>query len=103
MPVPGDAGRPSRRVPSWENKSRFSTIEDYSKFAKKRFSAAESTERYHYVLTTVKEGKEKGAGLVGIELDSGKADRQILFHERSLTTRSTSSPDVCSTSRTRRS
>jgi hypothetical protein len=35
-----------------------------------------------YVLTTVREGKEKGAGLVGIRMDTGRGERQILFKDK---------------------
>ncbi len=58
------------------------SIADYSNFAGKRFSAAAGTQAYYYVLTNVKEGEEKGAGIVGINLDTGKADRQVLLQEK---------------------
>jgi outer membrane protein assembly factor BamB len=58
------------------------SIADYSSYASKRYSAAGETERYYYVLTNIEEGKEKGAGIVGVNLDSGKADRQVLLKEK---------------------
>ncbi len=33
-------------------------------------------------MTTVREGKEKGAGLVGVQMETGKSDRQILFKDK---------------------
>jgi len=58
------------------------SIADYSNYAGKRFSAASASERYVYILTNVKEGEEKGAGIVGVNLDTGKADRQVMFKEK---------------------
>jgi len=58
------------------------SIADYSSFASKRWSAAEGAGKYYYVLTNVTQGKEKGAGIVGVNLDTGKADRQVLFEEK---------------------
>jgi outer membrane protein assembly factor BamB len=54
----------------------------YEKFVSKRYSAAKATGNYAYVLTTVRSGKEKGAGLVGVQMDTGKGDRQILFKDK---------------------
>jgi outer membrane protein assembly factor BamB len=58
------------------------SIADYSNYASKRYAAAGETDRYYYVLTNIAEGKEKGAGIVGVNLDTGKADRQVLFDEK---------------------
>jgi outer membrane protein assembly factor BamB len=54
----------------------------YGEYAGKRYSAAGSSLSHAYILTNVKEGEEKGAGLVGVNLDSGKGDRQILFKDK---------------------
>jgi outer membrane protein assembly factor BamB len=58
------------------------SIASYSDYTSKRYSAAGETDRYYYVLTNIEEGKEKGAGIVGVNLDTGKADRQVLFKEK---------------------
>jgi hypothetical protein len=54
----------------------------YEQFVSKRYSAAKAVGNYAYVLTTVREGKEKGAGLIGVHMESGKGDRQILFKDK---------------------
>jgi len=54
----------------------------YEQFVSKRYSATKATGNYVYVLTTVKEGKEKGAGLVGIQMETGRDERQILFKDK---------------------
>jgi hypothetical protein len=33
-------------------------------------------------MTTVREGREKGAGLVGVHMGTGRGDRQILFKDK---------------------
>lgn len=59
-----------------------SSIASYSNYASKRFSAASASEQYAYILTNVKDGEAKGAGVVGVNLDTGKADRQVVFKEK---------------------
>jgi outer membrane protein assembly factor BamB len=67
---------------TWANNQRSAAIKNYSTFASKRFTATSSTNRYVYVLTEVQAGKEKGAGIVGVDMNSGKSDRQILFKDK---------------------
>jgi hypothetical protein len=66
----------------WANSNRVGALVAYEQFVSKRYSAAKATGNYAYVLTTVKEGKEKGAGLVGVHMESGRGDRQILFKDK---------------------
>lgn len=73
------AGTASNR---WANSNRVNALVAYEKFVSKRYSAAQAVGNYAYVLTTVKEGKEKGAGLIGVHMESGKGDRQILFKDK---------------------
>lgn len=73
------AGTASNR---WANSNRVDALVAYEKFVSKRYSAAKATGNYAYVLTTVREGKEKGAGLVGVHMESGRGDRQILFKDK---------------------
>ncbi|HLM59089.1 MAG TPA: PQQ-binding-like beta-propeller repeat protein [Pyrinomonadaceae bacterium] len=73
------AGTASNR---WANSNRVNALVAYEQFVSKRHSAAKAVGNYAYVLTTVKEGKEKGAGLVGVHMESGKGERQILFKDK---------------------
>ncbi|MBC7932164.1 MAG: PQQ-binding-like beta-propeller repeat protein [Rubrivivax sp.] len=66
----------------WANKQRVSSLVAYEQFVSKRYSATKATGNYVYVLTTVREGKEKGAGLVGIQMETGRGDRQIMFKDK---------------------
>jgi outer membrane protein assembly factor BamB len=66
----------------WANRQRINSLAAYEQFVSKRYSATKATGNYVYVLTTIKEGKEKGAGLVGVQMEFGRADRQILFKDK---------------------
>jgi outer membrane protein assembly factor BamB len=66
----------------WANSQRINSLVAYEQFVSKRYSATKSAGNYVYVLTTVKDGKEKGAGLIGVSLDTGRGDRQILFKDK---------------------
>lgn len=66
----------------WANKNRVNAIRDYSAFVSKRYQATKSTGKYVYILTNVQEGKEKGAGLVGVNLDTGETNRQVLLKDK---------------------
>jgi outer membrane protein assembly factor BamB len=66
----------------WANSQRINSLAAYEQFVSKRYSATKRFGNYVYVLTTVKEGKEKGAGLIGVHLETGRADRQIMFKDK---------------------
>lgn len=66
----------------WANKNRVNVIRDYSAFVSKRFSATSSTGQYVYILTNVQAGKDKGAGLVGVNLDTGESNRQVMLKDK---------------------
>ena len=66
----------------WANRQRVGSLVAYEQFVSRRYSATKQAGNYVYVLTTVKEGKEKGAGLVGVSLETGRGDRQILFKDK---------------------
>jgi outer membrane protein assembly factor BamB len=66
----------------WANSQRINSLAAYEQFVSKRYSATKSTGNYVYVLTTVKEGKEKGAGLIGVHMETGRGDRQIMFKDK---------------------
>jgi outer membrane protein assembly factor BamB len=66
----------------WANRQRINSLVAYEQFVSKRYSATKQAGNYVYVMTTVREGKEKGAGLVGVQMETGKGDRQILFKDK---------------------
>lgn len=66
----------------WANRQRIGSLVAYEQFVSKRYSATKQAGNYVYVLTTVKDGKEKGAGLIGVSLETGRGDRQILFKDK---------------------
>jgi hypothetical protein len=57
-------------------------MSNYEQFITKRYSATKAEGNYVYVLTDLKMDKEKGAGLIGVNMNTGQGDRQILFKEK---------------------
>lgn len=57
-------------------------LDRYNAAAGKRKSATRTAGNYAYVLTNVEEGRKKGVGLMGISLDSGEGDKQILLKDK---------------------
>ena len=68
----------------WTNRRNFRDIDSYYKVATKRFTATESTDSYAYILTSLQgEGKKKKRpGIVGVNLDTGKGDREIPLNDK---------------------
>jgi hypothetical protein len=64
------------------NQNRANLIQNYSAFSSKRYSATKASALYTYILTDVKEGNDKGAGIVGVNMDNGEAERQIMFKDK---------------------
>lgn len=54
----------------------------YNAFAFRRFSASKAGTKYAYVLTMLGEGKERGAGIIAVDLDSGAPATQLMFKDR---------------------
>ena len=48
----------------------------------KKFTAGKQNGNVYYVLTTIKGKDDKGSGLVGIDLLSGRAINQIIFNDK---------------------
>jgi outer membrane protein assembly factor BamB len=65
-----------------ENKNFIGLMSSYEQFMEKRYSATKSAGSYVYVLTDLKIDKEKGAGLIGVNMNTGQGDRQILFKDK---------------------
>lgn len=70
-----------------ENARFLGLMSSYQQFMAKKFTASTASGNIHYVLTTIKrkdeKGKdEKGSGLIGINLLTGKAVSQIIFNDK---------------------
>ncbi|HXD34807.1 MAG TPA: PQQ-binding-like beta-propeller repeat protein [Pyrinomonadaceae bacterium] len=65
-----------------ENRNFINLMSSYEQFMSKRYSATKSEGNYVYVLTDLKIEKEKGAGLIGVNMNTGQGDRQILFKDK---------------------
>jgi outer membrane protein assembly factor BamB len=59
-----------------------SSLDSYDKFANKRYSATKSGAQRTYILTTVEEGKKKGAGLMAIDMTGGDSVASILLKDK---------------------
>jgi len=69
---------------AFEQNSRFlNLMEAYQIQVGKKYSASKQSGNVYYVLTTLKGKEDKGAGLVGVNLYSGKAVNQIIFKDKS--------------------
>ncbi len=69
---------------AFEQNSRFlNLMSSYQQFMSKKFTASKQSGNVYYVLTTIKGKEEKGSGLVGVNLYSGKAVNQIIFKDKS--------------------
>ncbi|HEX8633237.1 MAG TPA: PQQ-binding-like beta-propeller repeat protein [Pyrinomonadaceae bacterium] len=64
------------------NRNFINAMSSYEQFMSKRYSATKAGGRYVYVLTDVKQEKEKGAGVVGVNMETGQGDRQIMFKDK---------------------
>ncbi|MGV3757731.1 MAG: PQQ-binding-like beta-propeller repeat protein [Verrucomicrobiota bacterium] len=59
-----------------------SSLDSYDKFANKRYSATKDGTKRTYILTTVEEGKKKGAGLMAIDMTSGDSAASVLLKDK---------------------
>lgn len=57
-------------------------LDRYNERAGKRKAATRTAGNYAYVLTNVQEGRKKGVGLMGISLDTGEGDKQIMLKDK---------------------
>ena len=65
-----------------ENQNFIGLMSSYEQFITRRYSASKAAGNYVYVLTDLKIDKEKGAGLIGVNMNTGQGDRQILFKDK---------------------
>ncbi|HYG09412.1 MAG TPA: PQQ-binding-like beta-propeller repeat protein [Pyrinomonadaceae bacterium] len=64
------------------NRNFINAMSSYEQFMSKRYTATKGGGLYVYVLTDVKQEKEKGAGVVGVNMETGQGDRQIMFKDK---------------------
>jgi outer membrane protein assembly factor BamB len=62
------------------NDAKSRAVADYEKLFNKRYTATKTTAGFAYVLTEIEESKDnKGGGLVGLNLNSGEVEHQVLL------------------------
>ncbi len=66
-----------------QNSQFLNLMSSYQQFMSKKFTASKQSGNVYYVLTTIKGKDDKGSGLVGVNLYSGKATSQIIFKDKS--------------------
>jgi outer membrane protein assembly factor BamB len=59
-----------------------SSFNSYEQFVTKRYSATKSLGNFTYVMTNVADGKDKAAGIVGVNMMTGQGERQIMFRDK---------------------
>lgn len=65
-----------------KNQALVDSLSNYQNFMNKRYSATKQSGNVVYVLTDLKDGKDKGAGVVGVNLISGQAVNQLMFKDK---------------------
>ncbi|MEP6900593.1 MAG: PQQ-binding-like beta-propeller repeat protein [Actinomycetota bacterium] len=65
-----------------ENSNFLNLMSSYQQFMSKKYTASKQSGNVYYVLTTLKGKDDKGSGLVGVNLMSGKAINQIIFKDK---------------------
>ncbi len=64
------------------NNMRLKNIEGFTQVMNKRFSATKQGGRYVHILTNVEEGKDKGPGLVAVNLLTGAEEYRVLLKDK---------------------
>jgi outer membrane protein assembly factor BamB len=65
-----------------ENSNFLNLMSGYQQFMSKKYTASKQSGNVFYVLTTLKGKDDKGSGLVGVNLMSGRAVNQIIFKDK---------------------
>lgn len=66
----------------WANEQRFTAMKQFNAAMAKRFSANAVNEKYAYMLTDVDTAEGDGPGIVGVNLQTGEAERELYFKDR---------------------
>ncbi len=62
--------------------SMINAFSSYEKFLTKRYSATKTIGNFTYVMTNLMDGKEKAAGIIGVNMMTGQGERQIMFADK---------------------
>jgi hypothetical protein len=65
-----------------DNQSFLNIMSSYQQLMSKKYSAAKQAGNVYYVLTTIKTKEDKGSGLIGVSLMTGKPVNQIIFNDK---------------------
>ncbi|HQU86190.1 MAG TPA: PQQ-binding-like beta-propeller repeat protein [Pyrinomonadaceae bacterium] len=66
-----------------QNSQFLNLMSQYQQFMSKKFMSSKQNGNNYYILTTIKGKDDKGSGLVGVDMLSGKAINQIIFKDKS--------------------
>lgn len=66
-----------------QNSQFLNLMSNYQQFMSKKFMSSKQNGNNYYILTTIKGKDDKGSGLVGVDMLSGKAINQIIFNDKS--------------------
>lgn len=67
----------------WRTNKRFlNFFSKYQRLMRKRFATSRQVGNIFYILTTVKSGKKKGTGVVGVDMLRGRTAAQVLFKDK---------------------
>ncbi len=64
------------------NNDRQNALLGFSKTLSKRFSATKATDYNAYMLTNVEDGKDKGPGIVGVNMETGESFSEVLLKQK---------------------
>ncbi len=66
-----------------DNENFLNLMSAYQQYMGKKYSASKQSGNIYYVLTKIKGDDDSGSGLVGINMLTGNAERQIIFNDKS--------------------
>lgn len=64
------------------NRDFIGAMSNYEQYMTRRHTATKSSGNFTYVLTEIKQDKEKGVGVVGVNMLTGQGERQIIFKDK---------------------
>lgn len=64
------------------NDQFISLMSAYEREVTKRYTATKQSGAYTYVLTDIKDDKDKGVGIIGVNMLTGQGERQIMFKDK---------------------
>lgn len=66
-----------------QNSQFLNLMSSYQQYMGKKYNASKQSGNIYYVLTKIKGDDDSGSGLVGINMLTGNAERQIIFNDKS--------------------